>query len=383
VYFLAIYKRKGFVVKIYIVFIGIVADEGLSEGGNNQIIRHLSEALNQSYTVQIEFIKIEKYYPRYLPVKWKDVFRFLFLRRVSKANFEKYDLIITLQPTSHCVRHRRHLVYFQHHLKQYYDLFGQTLKKRKGLRKKLVFLIVTLCIRGADKFYLTPNLKRSYVVSNSETVSARLKKYNKLSVVQVVNPGCDILGPEPASEAESKESFILSFSRLSITQKGIDLIIEAAKLLPKLDFVIAGPYDVEIESLAQKKLPSNVEIRARRFSYSEKAELFRCCSVFLAPYIQEDFGIAPLEANSCGKPVVYCTDSGEIVHTQKHLQTGYQCNRDPSQLAQGIRYCVQNKGSMRESCVSNAETYSWNKFEASFQAIVKDFFPTTHIDGIA
>ena len=40
--------------------------------------------------------------------------------------------------------------------------------------------------------------------------------------------------------------------------------------------------------------------------------LFRKCDVFIAPYLDEDFGITPIEANAYGKPVIYCDDSGEI-----------------------------------------------------------------------
>ena len=81
------------------------------------------------------------------------------------------------------------------------------------------------------------------------------------------------------------------------------------------------------------------------FSEEQKAELFRACDVFLAPYLEEDFGITPLEANGYGKPVIYCDDSGEIVRTQKHKHTGFMCTRTPTSIADGIKYLL---GKQRE-----------------------------------
>jgi glycosyltransferase involved in cell wall biosynthesis len=160
--------------------------------------------------------------------------------------------------------------------------------------------------------------------------------------------------------------FLLSFSRLSVMQKGIDIIIQTAFNLPQYSFVVAGPYDPSIDSIkSSSSLTPNVNIMVGDFSEEQKAELYRACNVFLAPYFEEDFGITPLEANAYGKPVIYCKDSGEIVRTQKHKQTGFMCNRTPSSIAEGIEYCLKNKENMEQACIENAKQYSWDNFEKS------------------
>jgi glycosyltransferase involved in cell wall biosynthesis len=80
-------------------------------------------------------------------------------------------------------------------------------------------------------------------------------------------------------------------------------------------FIIAGPYDPSLETINKQKLPENINLIVKDFSDEEKTTLFRRCGVFIASYLEEDFGITPIEANAYGKPVVYCDDSGEIVHT--------------------------------------------------------------------
>ena len=355
----------------------ILADGRKKEGGNNEIINHLINALD-GHKLLIKYINSEKYLPRYLPRKWKDLFRIFYLAKLSDADFSEFDIIITLQPDSHCIRHRNHIIYFQHHIKQYYDLFWQSFKQRKGIRKKMVYLLLMVICRVADSIYLTPNLKRSSIIVNSQTVGKRLKKYNRISNFSIIHPGCDIVEavsqPRSATMYDLRKKngrfFILAFSRLNVIQKGINVIIKTAYIMPNYDFVIAGPYDTTIESIDSQTLPSNVQLIIKEFSNKEKAELFSNCDVFLAPYIDEDFGITPLEANAYGKPVVYCDDSGEIVVVQKHKDTGFMCRRIPQEIAKGIEYCIKNREYMKTLCIDNASKYTWNKFETSFRTFI-------------
>lgn len=367
----------------------ILADERQKEGGNNEIIKHMISAL-YDHKIQVKYIKSEEYLPRYFPRKWKDLFRIFYLARISTADFSGFDISITLQPDSHCIRHRNHIIYFQHHIKQYYDLFWQSFKQKKGIRKKIVYLLLTLIYRLADSIYLTPNLKRSRIIVNSQTVGTRLKKYNRISNFSIIHPGCNMV--EAISKAQSttlseshkknERFFILAFSRLNVIQKGIDVIIKTAQFMPDYDFVIAGPYDTTIETIDGQTLPSNVQLIVKELSEQEKAELFSNCDVFLAPYIQEDFGITPLEANAYGKPVVYCDDSGEIVEIQKHKDTGFMCRRIPQEIAKGIEYCIKNREYMKTACIDNASKYTWNKFECFFRTYINDLNIQEQSEGI-
>ena len=134
---------------------------------------------------------------------------------------------------------------------------------------------------------------------------------------------------------------LLAFSRLNIIQKGDWHNNGNSIVLPSYQFIIAGPHDATPKPSSMKRIPDNVQIMAKEFSEHEKAELFSRCDVFLAPYMNEDFGITPIEANSYGKAVVYCNDSGEIVQTQKHKHTGFMCRRIPQSIVEGIRFCLQ------------------------------------------
>jgi glycosyltransferase involved in cell wall biosynthesis len=359
--------------------VAIVGDDVEKEGGTSQIIKHIIRALDDGQ-LAFEYVNSEIYFPKYIPSKWKVLYRFLYLRRISKADFSKFDMVITLQPDSHCIRHRNHIVYFQHHIKQYYDLFWQSLNQKKTLKRKIVFVMLAAIVRLADKIYLTPNLKRSNIIVNSKTVGERLKRYNRISHFRIINPGCDI--PQIIQSHNQKtvlnhdsnrrdgSQLLLAFSRLDTIQKGVGIILETASILPSCQFIIAGPYEATTKIIDTDCIADNVQIMAKEFSEQEKAELFSRCDAFLAPYMNEDFGITPIEANSYGKAVVYCDDSGEIVRTQRHKGTGFMCRRIPQSIVEGIQFCLRNKEEMKSYCIKNASKYSWDNFEKSFRSYI-------------
>lgn len=362
----------------------IIADSKEEQGGTNKVIKHIIKALdNTNNEIIVDYINKEKYMPKYLPKRWLSLYRIFYLRNISHDDyFKQFDIAITLQPDSHCIKHKNHIIYFQHHLRTFYDLFWYSFRLRTKLRRKIVFLLVTAINRLADKIYLTSNLKKTRVIVNSQTVGERLKKYNKIFNFVIINPPAvsNILDTIEESKIETNQKIttkltelnnnkliILSFSRLKLREKGIDLVLAAALHLPSYQFIIAGPYDSTFDTIDKNTIPKNINLIIKDFSDEEKNRLFRKCDVFIAPYLNEDFGITPLEANAYGKPVVYCNDSGEIVYTQKHKITGYMSRRNSKEIAEGIAYCIKNKEKMKNACIENATKYTDEKFETSFR----------------
>jgi len=81
--------------------------------------------------------------------------------------------------------------------------------------------------------------------------------------------------------------------------------------------VIAGPcleknkqYIKKLESIS----PPTVSYRTN-ISENEKIRLLQNCSFFLHPPLEEAFGIAPLEAMACGKPVIASSSSFALKET--------------------------------------------------------------------
>jgi glycosyltransferase involved in cell wall biosynthesis len=140
-------------------------------------------------------------------------------------------------------------------------------------------------------------------VAISHYVAGRIRRYYNRDAIVVYPPvDTDFFHPDPAAP----ERFALVVSAL-VPYKRIDLAISACKLAGvPLKIAGAGPERASLERAAGSDVqflgrPSNEEIRA----------LYRRAAVTLLPG-EEDFGIAPLEAQACGRPVVALGRGGAL-----------------------------------------------------------------------
>jgi len=135
-----------------------------------------------------------------------------------------------------------------------------------------------------------------YFIANSNYVAARIKKYYQRDSV-VIYPPVDIDSYEVGSKSEVKEYFLF-VSRL-VRYKKCDLIIDAFNDLGlPLKIIGRGPDKKYLQNKAKNNIEflgylSNDEMK----KYYQEAKAF----VFAA---EEDFGIVPVEAMACGRPVI-------------------------------------------------------------------------------
>ena len=95
-------------------------------------------------------------------------------------------------------------------------------------------------------------------------------------------------------------------------RKGIQYLIEAAKLLKggRIEFTVAGPLQISAEAVASA--PANVRFLGR-VSRAQTADLYRQADVFVIPTVSDGFAITQLEAMGFGLPVITTPNCGEVV----------------------------------------------------------------------
>ena len=113
------------------------------------------------------------------------------------------------------------------------------------------------------------------------------------------------------------EDIIILYAGRFIKEKGINLILEAARKIeqvnPQIKFVFIGTGYLE----NRIKIFDSQNIHWRgSYDYAEMGKVLRACNIFVYPststrYWIEQFGYSVVEAQACGKPVIV-SDSGNL-----------------------------------------------------------------------
>jgi glycosyltransferase involved in cell wall biosynthesis len=175
--------------------------------------------------------------------------------------------------------------------------------------------------------------------------------------------------------ASSKASEIVSIlwvGRVTL-QKGIQYLVEAARLLQDqpVRFLIAG--DVRISPSAIKGAPSNIRWLGK-VSHAEKQELLRSSTAFVLPTLSDGFAMTQLEAMSSGLPVIVTPNCGCVVEDGRN---GFLIPpRDPAALAGAIKKFIDNpylKEKLSNNCLEVSGKYTIEEYRKNLMKAFDSF----------
>ena len=195
----------------------------------------------------------------------------------------------------------------------------------------------------------------------STAVQRRIRKfYGRDSVV--IYPPVGEEAFQPVASPEEGEYF-LSVGRL-IPYKRVDLAVRAFNELGLPLLVIGDGRDrPRLERLAA----SNIRFLGR-VSGEEKRRYLAGCRAFIFP-AEEDFGIAPLEAQAAGKPVIAYAAGGALDTVREGVTGTFFHEPTPESLAQAVRRFDPGLYDPA-ACVANARRFDTRAFKQSWQAFV-------------
>lgn len=206
-----------------------------------------------------------------------------------------------------------------------------------------------------------------HFIANSEFIRKRIWKVYRREAV-VIYPPVDISSFQLSNQP--REDFFFTAARM-VPYKRIPLIVEAFSSRPDLRLVVAG--DGPEMAKVRKVAGPNVSI----LGHAPKEELIdhlqRCRAfVFVA---KEDFGIAPVEAQACGAPVV-ALGAGGTAETVRDLDnpapTGVLFGEQtPASLLSGVdRLIAAGDGLRRDNIRANAERFKPEIFRSQLSDLV-------------
>jgi len=143
---------------------------------------------------------------------------------------------------------------------------------------------------------------RRFVVLN-EADAAAVRQASPAAVVTRIPNGVEL--PTDAELDGGREEHILFLGRIDVTQKGLDLLLDAVGAEPPLPVLIAGSGTRQEEERLRRLLPDGDRVRfVGRVAGAEKARVLRDCAFMVVPSRYETFCLSALEAMASGKPVV-------------------------------------------------------------------------------
>lgn len=247
---------------------------------------------------------------------------------IEQFDLRDYDIVIS---SNHAVAKgvltrpdQLHISYVHRPLRYAWDLYHESMSEMGGIRGMLARLILQYM-----RFYdVTTASRVDAFVANSQHVARRIwKTYRRRA--KVIYPPVDV---NRFTRTTEKEDYNLAMSRL-VPYKRMDLIVQTLTEMPNRELYVIGngPEFDRLDALAGP----NVTLLGHQPNeavnhYMENARAF----VFAA---EEDFGIAPVEAQACGTPVIAYGRGGATETVRPGVTGVFFPRQTPTDVERAVR----------------------------------------------
>jgi glycosyltransferase involved in cell wall biosynthesis len=283
---------------------------------------------------------------------------------IEQFDLSGYDLVISSSASvaKNVLTHHEqlHICYCHSPLRYAWDMYHEYLKDM-GLTRGLKAMYAKWVLHKIRLWDLAGANRVDHFIANSHFVKARIKKiYNRDA--DVIYPPVDV---DYFSLNTDKQDYYYTAGRF-INYKKTDMLVEAFNAMPDKKFIVAGegPDLKKIKKLAGKNVTLvGFVSREQNMQYMQNAKAF----LFAA---KEDFGIAPVEAQACGTPVIAFSRGG-ATETVIDGVTGVFFNE---QTVGAVQEAVNRFEKMQfnpHAIRKHAEGFSKQRFEQEIKAYIE------------
>jgi glycosyltransferase involved in cell wall biosynthesis len=326
-----------------------------NKGSVSQIIE--SRPIFSSFIDRLPFKKNQ--YPYYLP---------LFPTAIEMFDLKKYDFIFS---TSHCAAKgvripptAFHVSYIHSPMRYVWDMYEDYFaKERLNFFSRKIIPLWANYLRMWD---VTSSNRVDEFIANSQHVARRISKYYRRTA-EVIHPPVDT---ELFQISRSTGSYFLIVSAL-VPYKRIDLAIQVFNRINKPLVILGeGPEESFLKKIADK----NIKFIGWQPAETLKDYYSECIALVFPG--EEDFGITPVEAQACGKPVIAYARGGAL-----ETVVGYDGSNE--RKCSGIFFYEQSESSLSEALTQfnqlnwdtefmrkNSERFSKERFKSEISAFV-------------
>lgn len=298
-----------------------------------------------------------------LAKKRHEAYPYLMPLAFESFSFDEYDVVISI--TSEAAKgiltkpKTLHICYCLTPTRYLWSGYPDYFKNRAF---RLLTKPIVAYLRSWDKI---ADQRPDVFLATCENVKKRIKKYYGRDS-EVIYPPVDVgkFVPNHQSSIISHKSYFLLVSRL-VAYKKVDLAIETFNQLGlPLKIVGVGRQMRKLKRMAKK----NIEFLGQ-LTDKELLGYYQRCQAVIFPQ-EEDFGLVPLEAQACGRPVIAYSKGGAL-ETVIEGRTGlFFASQTPGALIKTIKKFKASQFKP-QTCRQNAEKFSQERFEKEFKDFVK------------
>jgi glycosyltransferase involved in cell wall biosynthesis len=220
---------------------------------------------------------------------------------------DQADRLIAIRPPAYLLRHPNKVLWFIHHHRGAYDLWGtiyQDIPDTPEGRAYREFII--------KSDHLAFSESRS-IYTNSAVVAKRLKHYNGVNAEVLYPP---MMHPE-RFRCDEYGDYILYMSRIAHHKRQQLAVESMAYTRTPVKLVIAGKADsIQIEQWLRAEVERHgvrdkVVFDTDWITEEQKIDYFaHCLAAIYIPFDEDSYGYPSLEAHHAGKCVISTTDAG-------------------------------------------------------------------------
>jgi glycosyltransferase involved in cell wall biosynthesis len=348
-------------------------------GGSELVVREILKQIDADVYALIDFEStnpdsylykraIETTFLQHFPLAKRGVQKYLPLLplAIEQLDLRDYDIILS---SSHCVAKgvltspgQLHICYCHTPMRYAWDLTFDYLDKSR-LGSGLVGGLTRYLLHRLRQWDVVSANRVDYFIANSQHTARRIWRCYRREAEVIYPPvNVDRFTFEP-----QKEDYYVTVSRL-VSYKKVTAIVEAFNQLGKKLIIIGdGPQLTQIRQLAKSNVqvlgfqPHNV---VEKYISKAKAFVYAAC---------EDFGIALVEAQASGTPVIAYRGGGAketVRDIRQDPKTGTGLlfsSQDPQALVEAVQIFEEIKAKIDpQNCHSQAVKFSPKIFQESY-----------------
>ena len=358
------------------VKVALVHEYLIRFGGAERVLLNLKNIFPQApiYTLLYDKKKMNKYFPNQgvrtsflqkfpLACKYHRVLAPLMPAAIESFDLREFDLIISSSSAfvkGLVIRPKTIHICYCHNPTRFLWDYVHEYAGRPSLIKKILIHYLRLWDRSAAN-------RVDYFLANSKATARRIKKYYDRKA-KIIYPPVEIKNqdvPKNNPADFKKEEYFLIVSQLT-PYKRIDLAVDAFNKLG-LNLVIIG------QGRDRKRLEKMARPNIKFLGWQPDKtveEYYRRATAFIFPG-EDDFGIAPVEAMSFGKPVLAYRQGGATETILENITGEFFDDPVSESLADGIRRLQINLKNYSPLVIrKRSEKFSRQRFEREIKEFI-------------